>query len=171
MWKLIRYTQDFKGIKMAKQEMKDLKVAQEDWMVKKWRPAMGWTYMATCIFDFILGPILFNLLQFWNPGQAVGMWTPLTLQGGGMYHIAMGAILGISAWSRGQEKISGVADPKPEAPVMISQPAPVVEQSYSVPTPAPVAPVVNVPTPPVVEDVPTAPLNTSGKPTRKKPNF
>lgn len=151
--------------------MQDLKVQQEDWMVKKWRPMMGWTYMATCIFDFILGPILYNLLQYWNPGQAVGMWSPLTLQGGGMYHIAMGAILGISAWSRGQEKMAGADSPKPEAPVMISQPAPIVEPSYSVPTPAPVAPVVEVPVPPVVEDVPSAPINTSGRPTRKKPNF
>jgi hypothetical protein len=25
----------------------------EDWMNSKWRPAMGWTYMATCIFDFV----------------------------------------------------------------------------------------------------------------------
>ena len=95
---------------MANKEMQDLKLVQEDWMVKKWRPAMGWTYMATVIFDFILGPILFNILQYQNPGQAIAMWTPLTLQGGGMYHVAMGAILGISAWSRGQEKINGVAE-------------------------------------------------------------
>ena len=109
------------------EQMKDLKVQQEDWMVKKWRPMMGWTYMATCIFDFILGPILFNLLQYWNPGQAVGMWTPLTLQGGGMYHIAMGAILGISAWSRGQEKMAGTNAPLvSQAPVMTNAP----QQSY-----------------------------------------
>lgn len=95
---------------MKKSNVKDLKNIQEDWMVKKWRPAMGWTYMATVIFDFILGPILYNILQFKTSGQALEMWVPLTLQGGGMYHIAMGAILGISAWSRGQEKISGVVE-------------------------------------------------------------
>ncbi|MFN9957295.1 MAG: hypothetical protein ACK55I_29675, partial [bacterium] len=27
-------------------------------MNRKWRPAMGWTYMAVCICDFILFPIL-----------------------------------------------------------------------------------------------------------------
>jgi hypothetical protein len=36
------------------------------------------------------------------------MWQPLTLQGGGLVHIAFGAILGISAYTRGQEKIAQV---------------------------------------------------------------
>ena len=80
----------------------------EDWMTTKWRPMMAITYMAINLFDFILGPILYNLLQYWNPGQAVGMWQPLTLQGGGLVHIAFGAILGISAYTRGQEKIAQV---------------------------------------------------------------
>ena len=160
--------------------MQDLKVAQEDWMVKKWRPMMGWTYMATCIFDFIAGPILFNLLQYWNPGQAVGMWTPLTLQGGGMYHIAMGAILGISAWSRGQEKMNGSNAPLvSQAPVMTNAPQqsyqqPIQqsyqqEQSYAEPTPrfqedyaAPQEQAVNM-------TINTSDVN--GRPKRKKPNF
>jgi len=81
---------------------------QEDFMTKKWRPMMAITYMAMNIFDFIVGPILFNLLQYWNPGQQVTSWTPLTLQGGGLVHIAFGAILGISAWTRGQEKVEAI---------------------------------------------------------------
>jgi hypothetical protein len=32
-------------------------------------------------------------------------WNPLTLQGAGFFHIAMGAVLGISAYGRTQEKI------------------------------------------------------------------
>jgi len=96
--------------------------AKEDFMTTKWRPMMAMTYMATIIFDFIVGPIIFNVLQYWNPGQAVTSWTPLTLQGGGLYHLAMGAILGISALTRGQEKIAqinaGANDPAPQAPVM-----------------------------------------------------
>ncbi len=87
---------------------------------------MGWTYMATCLFDFILGPILFNILQYYNPGQAIGMWTPLTLQGGGLYHIAMGAIIGVSAYGRTQEKLNGANNggiSLPEAaPVQVQQP-------------------------------------------------
>ena len=81
---------------------------KEDWMTSKWRPMMAMTYMATILFDFILGPILYNILQYWNPGQAIGMWVPLTLQGGGLYHIAMGAILGIAAFTRGQEKVAEI---------------------------------------------------------------
>ena len=107
---------------MAKQSESAKK--QEDWMNAKWRPMMGWTYMATCLFDFILGPILFNILQFYNPGQAVGMWTPLTLQGGGLYHIAMGAIIGVSAYGRTQEKLNGANNgglPVAE-PVQVQQP-------------------------------------------------
>lgn len=80
----------------------------EDWMTSKWRPMMAVTYMAINIFDFILGPILYNVLQYHNPGQAIGMWQPLTLQGGGLVHIAFGAILGISAWTRGQEKVEAI---------------------------------------------------------------
>jgi len=96
---------------------------KEDFMTSKWRPMMAMTYMATIIFDFIVGPIIFNVLQYWNPGQAVTSWTPLTLQGGGLYHLSMGAILGISAFTRGKEKIAQIeagqnTDPTPQAPVM-----------------------------------------------------
>jgi hypothetical protein len=84
----------------------------EDWMTSKWRPLMAITYMATIWFDFILGPILFNVLQYYNPGQAVTSWTPLTLQGGGLYHLAMGAILGISAYTRGKEKVAAIENEK-----------------------------------------------------------
>lgn len=100
---------------------------KEDFMTSKWRPMMAITYMITILFDFVLGPILYNLLQYWNPGQAVGMWVPLTLQGGGLYHLAMGAILGISAYGRTQEKVAGVTDIVPPAPVVdlpVATPAP-----------------------------------------------
>lgn len=76
-----------------------------DWINNKWRPMMGWTYMATCIFDFIVGPVVWSVLQIVGTGKVEIQWNPLTLSNGGLYHIAMGAILGISAWSRGQEKI------------------------------------------------------------------
>lgn len=86
-------------------------VSKEDWMNKKWRPAMGWTYMAVCIFDFMLAPILWSLIQFYETeaaNDAFRQWVPLTLQGGGLFHLAMGAVLGISAYGRTQEKVAGV---------------------------------------------------------------
>lgn len=80
----------------------------EDWMTTKWRPLMAVTYMATIWFDFILGPIIYNFLQYYKTGQALSSWTPLTLQGGGLFHLSMGAILGIAAWTRGKEKIAAI---------------------------------------------------------------
>ena len=77
----------------------------EDWMNSKWRPMMAMTYMAINIFDFIIGPIYYNLLQFFAGDQQILMWQSITLQNGGLIHLAFGAILGISAWTRGQEKL------------------------------------------------------------------
>ena len=80
---------------------------KEDWMSKKWRPMMGWVYMSTCTFDFVLAPILWSLLQAMTGGQVTSQWMPLTLQGAGLYHVAMGAVLGLTAFGRTQEKIAG----------------------------------------------------------------
>jgi hypothetical protein len=80
-----------------------------DWINKKWRPAMGWVYMLTCTFDFIIAPILWSILQAVQGGQVTNQWQPLTLQGAGLYHIAMGAVLGIAAYGRTKEKVAGQA--------------------------------------------------------------
>ena len=80
---------------------------KEDWMNSKWRPMMGWMYMAVCTCDFMLFPIMWSLLQALNNGQVTSQWQPITLQGAGLFHIAMGAILGIAAYGRTQEKLGG----------------------------------------------------------------
>ena len=90
--------------KMSESEKK-----KEDWMNAKWRPAMGWIYMVTCTCDFILFPVLWSVLQS-ATGAGVTQWNPITLQGAGLYHLAMGAVLGVAAWSRGQEKMAGVTN-------------------------------------------------------------
>lgn len=87
--------------------------AQEDWMNRKWRPMMGWTYMVICILDFAVFPIGWSVLQAMAEGTVTSQWDPLTLKGAGLFHMAMGAVLGIAAWSRGQEKIAEVTTPKP----------------------------------------------------------
>ena len=79
---------------------------KEDWMNAKWRPMMGWTYMITCVTDFILFPILWSILQA-ALKQPVTAWQPITLQGAGLYHLAMGAIIGVAAFGRTQEKLAG----------------------------------------------------------------
>jgi hypothetical protein len=79
---------------------------KEDWMNSKWRPMMGWMYMVVCMFDMILFPILWSLLQTFTH-TSITQWNPLTLQGAGLFHIAMGAVLGIAAFGRTQEKMAG----------------------------------------------------------------
>jgi hypothetical protein len=80
---------------------------KEDWMNSKWRPMMGWSYMLTCIADFVIFPELWSILQSVSKGQVNVQWQPITLQGAGLYHIAMGAVLGIAAYGRTQEKLGG----------------------------------------------------------------
>lgn len=99
---------------------KETSANKEDWMQKKWRPMMAIMYMVVCVFDFILFPIMFTVVQFWEveaANDAFRQWQPLTLIGAGLFHMAMGAVLGITAWSRGQEKIAGAAiNPQPTLP-------------------------------------------------------
>ena len=80
-----------------------------DWINKKMRPMMGWIYMLTCTMDFVVFPILWSLLQSLSHGSVTSQWQPLTLQGAGLYHIAMGAVLGIAAYGRTKEKVAGVS--------------------------------------------------------------
>ena len=79
---------------------------KEDWMNSKWRPMMGWMYMLVCTADFILFPVMWSLLQTFAK-VPITQWMPLTLQGAGLFHIAMGAVLGIAAFGRTQEKLGG----------------------------------------------------------------
>ena len=80
----------------------------EDWMDRKWRPMMGWMYMVVCTFDFAIFPILWSILQAHYHGQVTNQWDPLTLKGAGLFHIAMGAVLGVTAWKRTEEKLAGL---------------------------------------------------------------
>ena len=80
---------------------------KEDWLNKKWRPAMDWMYMVVCLADFVLFPILWSIIQaLANKGVVSSQWNPVTLQGAGLFHLAMGAVLGVTAFGRTQEKIS-----------------------------------------------------------------
>ena len=120
------------------EEIKEVK-KDEDWMQKKWRPAMGWMYMIVCMMDMVVFPVLWSILQAFNHGQVTNQWQPLTLQGAGLFHLAMGAVLGIAAFGRTQEKMAGAAvNPSP----VITPPAPAPIVSAPAPSfgsPAPVA--------------------------------
>ena len=99
------------------------------WMRSLWRPVAALTYLLICVFDFIIAPyngqaqphdlaeIFKYILQMPTEQQsealsimyAKGQWQSLTLQGGGLFHIAFGAILGAAAWTRGMEKREAIA--------------------------------------------------------------
>jgi hypothetical protein len=88
---------------------------KEDWMNSKWRPMMGWMYMLVCTMDMVVFPILWSLLQTMTHSP-ITQWNPLTLQGAGLFHIAMGAVLGIAAFGRTQEKLGGANNGGIQAP-------------------------------------------------------
>jgi hypothetical protein len=73
------------------------------------------------VFDFVLAPVLWAVIQFWETqaaNDAFRQWQPMTLQGAGLFHMAMGAVLGLAAWGRTQEKLNGTASNNvPEIPV------------------------------------------------------
>lgn len=66
---------------------------------------MGWQYLIVCLFDFIIGPII-NVVFASYTNTPLVAWVPLTLQGGGLYHLAMGAVVGVNSWGRTKEKLS-----------------------------------------------------------------
>jgi hypothetical protein len=63
--------------------------------------------MVVCTCDFVLFPVLWSLTQAILKAGQITQWNPLTLQGAGLFHIAMGAVLGLAAFGRTQEKIAG----------------------------------------------------------------
>lgn len=92
-------------------EMADQQIKKEDehWMKAYWRPAMGWLYMLICFFDFVIAPVLSMLMPIFLKSLGANtvtytQWQSLTLANGGLIHLAFGAILGVTAWGRTQEK-------------------------------------------------------------------
>jgi hypothetical protein len=117
---------------------------KEDWMNSKWRPMMGWMYMLVCFFDFVIAPVLWSLTQALFHGGVNVQWQPLTLQGAGLFHISMGAVLGIAAYGRTQEKLNGANNggiaPPASVGTTYTPPAPIQPGTPTgFGTPAPVA--------------------------------
>ena len=118
-------------------EMSEAEKKKEDWMNTKWRPMMGWSYMLTCIADFVLFPVLWSVIQMIGGGEVRTQWQPITLQGAGLYHIAMGAVLGIAAFGRTQEKLNDKAGSTMPTTPSFSAPVSTPAPSFSAPKPAP----------------------------------
>lgn len=74
---------------------------------QKWTYLMGLTYMIVNLADFVIFPIMFTIVQFFETeaaNDAFRQWVPLTLTNGGFIHIAFAAILGISAFNKEEKK-------------------------------------------------------------------
>lgn len=104
---------------------------------QSWRHFAAYVYLGICLFDFVLMPIAYELFhrslgpvaliqasRGLDPAAQVEIiktfsanerWEPLTLGETGLFHIAFGAILGVSAWTRGREKHSRIQNGMPEA--------------------------------------------------------
>lgn len=101
------------------------------WYQKTWLPFAAATYIIICIFDFMIMPVytaahnsrienaVFARLEddktaatfadgLIKSNQAARQWNPLTLLGGGMFHLAFGALLTGGAVTRGIAKKSEV---------------------------------------------------------------
>ena len=77
------------------------------WFHNKWRPALGWTFVVILIFDFILAPIGWSILQLFIGGDITKVWEPLTLRSNGLFIVSMSAIVGVNSYGRTREKIEG----------------------------------------------------------------
>lgn len=98
---------------------------------KFWRPIAAYVYLFICVFDFMAMPLYIEIQNNEVNAEAFAEirqlesqevklkaleqldlgsrnWEPLTLMGGAFFHLSFGAILGISAFTRGQEKKAAI---------------------------------------------------------------
>lgn len=85
----------------------NLKPPSESWFIRYWRPAMAWQYFAVCVFDFLAAPIM-NAWYSWFAKVPYSIWKPISLAEGGYYHMTMLVVLGVYAYTRGQEKVKQI---------------------------------------------------------------
>jgi hypothetical protein len=150
-------------------EMSDSEKKKEDWMNSKWRPMMGWMYMIVCMSDFVLFPILWSLIQAIGGGQVHTQWQPITLQGAGLFHIAMGAVLGIAAFGRTQEKLGGANNGGAQVGTTYTPPAPMAAPAPSFSAPKPM-PSFSAPTPAASPFAAAPTTSSTGKPMPMQPD-
>ena len=76
---------------------------------RHWRDWAGLVYLFLCLIDFFIAPLMWNLAMAEHcathdcAAEGVTRWVPLTLQGGAMFHLSFGAILGATAWRKKDE--------------------------------------------------------------------
>ena len=111
-------------------------LAQEAWYQRMWRPAVAFVYLLIGVFDFVAMPvyiemsnreldvvIIERLEKFKDRDVKLAVidktsfgtrtWSPLTLVGGGLFHLSFGGILGAASFTRGLEKKELIKRPDP----------------------------------------------------------
>ena len=73
---------------------------------QNWRSWAGLVYLFICIVDFFIAPLLWNIGMTMMDNEIkmnTSRWAPLTLQGGAMFHLSFGAILGATSFNKHKE--------------------------------------------------------------------
>ena len=73
---------------------------------KYWRDWAGIVYLFICLVDFFIAPLMWNIgmtIMDKEVQMANSRWAALTLEGGAMFHLSFGAILGATAWRKKDE--------------------------------------------------------------------
>lgn len=104
------------------------KVSSTEWAMNNWKIWMAFIYTVICVFDFIIAPSWIGLnrtdflelivtLELLAPDvQARALeisrvaYEPITLKGGGLFHLSFGAILTTSAFNRNDPKLQGLGN-------------------------------------------------------------
>jgi hypothetical protein len=73
----------------------------------QWHLFAAWLYLIIILFDFLIAPIV-NIIILAYFKYAIVQWNPVTLQGGGIFHVAMLSIIGIATWGRNMQLIEAV---------------------------------------------------------------
>jgi hypothetical protein len=87
------------------------KLLEPTWMTL-WREVLAYVFAAIITFDFIIGPIVTMFVDAYFKIN-LPAWQPLTLQGGGLFYVAMAAILGTAAYGsmvKSRELIKNLPD-------------------------------------------------------------
>ncbi len=100
---------------LVPQPVREFVIEYNEMTMKHWRNWAALVYLFICLCDFFVGPLWWNLLMWDSCADIIAKgkvcdasrWTPLTLQGGAMFHLAFGAILGATSWNKHKENNNG----------------------------------------------------------------
>ena len=73
---------------------------------RHWRDWAGVVFLCIWLVECFLAPLMWNCgvsMMDKEVQLAASRWMPLTLEGGAMFHLSFGAILGATAWRKKDE--------------------------------------------------------------------